>query len=346
MFFRGVEGFPYVQVFEYNNYTVRPVSTNDVGIQGEVLFGVSDTLATDLTVFYRISGTASNGVDYVAITNQVVIPAGNSTTNLYIQGIYTTNWAPDTTLIVTLILTNGYLVDPANYTVTNLIADNKFQTVTSISQPIGGIDYDPLLNSLIVSGNYYVNSLQYEFERIGTNNSGGLAVTNWSGINWLVDETQIAVVKQTANGFTNGQIYFSNNGDVTNYVGRLSADGSISNLTFALLTNDVHIRGGLYFDQSGMFGGDLIAVTGEGQYEGGGVWRIKSSGVPTQLVNLTNTHLEGVITLTNDVAKWGPWAGKIITGAESFVDTNGNYDPTIFAIDTNGIVTPFALAAR
>jgi hypothetical protein len=45
------------------------------------------------------------------------------------------------------------------------------------------------------------------------------------------------------------------------------------------------------------------------------------SGITTRLVNLTNTHLEGVITLTNDVAKWGSWAGKITTGAESSTDT-------------------------
>lgn len=346
MFFRGVEGFPYVYVIEYNNYTVRPASTNDAGIQGSVLFGVSDALATDLTVYYRISGTATNGLDYVAITNRVVIPAGNDTTNLSIQGIYTTNWAPDTTLVITLILTNGYLVDPANFTVTNLIADNKFQFVTYLNAPEGGIDYDPFLNNLIVSGGFYFNSQSYGFESIGTNNSGELTTTNWSGIPPAYDggEVKLAAVKQTASGFTNGQMYFGNYTNPVSYVGRLSPDGTVSNMTFATLTNDTSVRGGLYVDQSGSFGGDLIAVTGAiDRFTGGGVWRIKASGVTTQLANITNTHLEGVITLTNDVAKWGPWAGKIITGAESSVDTNGNYYPLIFAIDTYGVVQSFAL---
>jgi hypothetical protein len=41
--------------------------------------------------------------------------------------------------------------------------------------------------------------------------------------------------------------------------------------------------------------------------------------------------------LTNDVQKWGPWAGKIITGAEAKIP------PLIHAIGTNGIVESFAL---
>ena len=58
---------------------------------------------------------------------------------------------------------------------------------------------------------------------------------------------------------------------------------------------------------------------------------INSSNTAKLLVNLTNVHLEGVITLTNDPAKWGPWAGKIITGGEGL--------HTIYTIATNGVVT-------
>jgi hypothetical protein len=348
MFFRGVEGFPYVILQEYQNYTIRPASTNDTGRPGELDFSLSDTLATDLNIYFTLGGTASNGVDYVFLTNHVTIPAGNNFASASIQGIYSTNWIPDRTLVATLILTNGYLVDPANYAVTNLIADNKFQYVTNLNATKGGIDYDPLLNSLITSGGFYFggSSQEYDFERIGTNGSGGLAINNWSGIGSLLDndEVKLAVAVQTAGGFTNGQMFFSNNGD-TNYVGELSPDGTVSNLTFATLTNDVGVRGGLYVDRNGIFGGDLIVVTGdEERDEGGGVWRIKSTGAALQLADITNTHLEGVITLTNDVAKWGPWAGKIITGAESSVDTNGNYYPLVFSIDTNGVVNSYALA--
>ncbi len=98
-----------------------------------------------------------------------------------------------------------------------------------------------------------------------------------------------------------------------------------------ILTNDTEVHGGLYVDQTGVFSNNLIVVTGSGPTEGGGVWQINSSNNAKRLVNLTNTHLEGVITLTNSLAKWGPWAGKILTGAEEM--------HAIFAIATNGLVT-------
>ena len=43
------------------------------------------------------------------------------------------------------------------------------------------------------------------------------------------------------------------------------------------------------------------------------------------------------MVLTNDVQKWGPWAGKIITGAES------KFPPAIYAVDTNGSALAFNL---
>jgi len=47
--------------------------------------------------------------------------------------------------------------------------------------------------------------------------------------------------------------------------------------------------------------------------------------------------LEGVITLTNDSTRWGPWAGKIVTGAESAIP------PAIYTVDTNNNVNALEL---
>jgi hypothetical protein len=44
--------------------------------------------------------------------------------------------------------------------------------------------------------------------------------------------------------------------------------------------------------------------------------------------------LEGVITLPNDTNKFGPWAGKIVTGDED--------EQAIYTINTNGAVTTYA----
>ena len=48
------------------------------------LFSIARTGDTNfpVTVIYQIGGTASNGVDYQALGNSVVLPAGNTTSNL------------------------------------------------------------------------------------------------------------------------------------------------------------------------------------------------------------------------------------------------------------------------
>ena len=171
--------------------------------------------------------------------------------------------------------------------------------------------------------------------RIDTNG----VVTRWSGVNNLIHEMKIATVKITTNGFTQGDMYFGNG--TNGQIGKLSADGSISNVNWITFTNEAQetlLRGGLYVDQTGIFGNDMIVVTGGSPSQGGEVWRITSTTNATRLANINNDffrHLEGVITLPNDANKWGPWAGKIITGAESKIP------PLIHAIDTNGVVTTF-----
>ncbi len=54
-----------------------------------------------------------------------------------------------------------------------------------------------------------------------------------------------------------------------------------------------------------------------------------------------------MITLTNDAAQWGPWAGKIITGDDPEVLLSlGPTPPQIYAIDTNGQVEAFQLGIQ
>ena len=45
--------------------------------------------------------------------------------------------------------------------------------------------------------------------------------------------------------------------------------------------------------------------------------------------------LEGVTTITNDVARWGPWAGRVVTGDEDLA--------LIFAVDVSGVTQSFNL---
>jgi hypothetical protein len=76
-------------------------------------------------------------------------------------------------------------------------------------------------------------------------------------------------VKNTSNGFTQGDMFFGTFDK--GFIGWASANGISCDNQWKVLTNETTealFRGGFYVDQSGSFGGDLIAVTGGGQAEG------------------------------------------------------------------------------
>ena len=83
-------------------------------------------------------------------------------------------------------------------------------------------------------------------------------------------------------------------------------------------------------DRTGKFGGDLIIVTSTG-----GVWRVTSAGTATRIANL-GTPLEGVTTVPDDAANYGPWAGKILVGAKT--------QNAIYAIDAQGASTSYPIS--
>ena len=75
------------------------------------------------------SGTATSGVDYTALPNVVLIPAGQSSTTIPLVPIDDNNVEPDETVIVTLAANAAYTVgSPVSATVT--ILDDDFMTVT------------------------------------------------------------------------------------------------------------------------------------------------------------------------------------------------------------------------
>jgi RHS repeat-associated protein len=125
-------------------------------------------------------------------------------------------------------------------------------------------------------------------------------------------------------GFTTGEVFTGSN--MAGVIARISAAGSsIQNPWVVLPDENGSLNGGLHLDRTGVFGGDLIAVTTVG-----GVWRITESGQATRIANL-NTALKGVTVVSNEPERYGPWAGKILTGAR----TQGG----VYAIDNQGSAT-------
>jgi Calx-beta domain len=342
-FFRAEQGKEAVEIYPGNNAVEPPI--NQIGSFS--LTRRSPTGTSPLTVYYTVSGSATMGVDYTSLTGSVTFGAGEFSTNISVFPIADNQIEFEESVTLTLAHTNGYFVDPKFESATISIQDaitNAFDVVVTNLWGIG-IDYHPVTNALIVSTDYRISPGISRFLQIRTNIvfTNSVFVTNTLIYPWvtnanLQDEVKLAIVKNTSNGFTQGDMFFGTFDK--GFIGWASADGTLCDNQWKVLTNETTealFRGGFYVDQSGSFGGDVIAVTGGGQQEGGEVWRINSHTNATRLISLTTNlvspHLEGVVTITNDASKWGPWAGKIITGAESEVP------PIIFAISTNGAAT-------
>ena len=334
-------------------------STLHVGQTG--IFRVSRTdsrgESPSLSVHYQVSGTASNGLDYATLSGTVTLASGAADTNVFVETLPDNLIEGDETVILTVV-PNGdqYYVSQANSSATVTIRDSVyFLTVTNLPVPVG-MDYHVPSNSLLVSlygsgvpGVVVTNIFKQIYTNITT--SGGartnLIVANWSGVVGVTDEVKMATVKMpigtvtNSAGFTNGDLFFAS----STGIGWVAADGTRSNLDWCVLTNStvtnvLLLRGGLCVDQTGTFSNKLIAVTSSGDTPSlKGVWSVDSNKNPYLLTQIFTAHLEGVTTLTNDVQRWGLWAGTIITGDEAHTDPiSGVPDPLIYTISTNGAV--------
>jgi len=194
---------------------------------------------------------------------------------------------------------------------------------TGFNNPIG-IDYHEPTDKVVLSVNY-PSGMPTNFELVAQDGTRA----PFSSLSGFTDEVKIATVRSGPNqgGFSVGEL-FTGNGKPGEIV-RISSDGSSAQNPWVSLDDSGLLRGSLFQDRYGVFGGDLIVVT-----TAGGVWRVTESANATKLASL-DVHLEGVTTVPDLSAQYGPWAGKIVTGAEQQTE--------IHAIDANGNVQTFSL---
>src|SRR5207253_1359482 len=108
---------------------------------GQFTFSRSGTTNTAVTLHFTISGTAGNGLDYTAITNSIIIPAGSLTAMLPILPLH--NGIVKGPVSVTLTLQSDpayHLGAPASATV--IIDDDMpmvriFSVVTNVLEGSG-----------------------------------------------------------------------------------------------------------------------------------------------------------------------------------------------------------------
>ncbi|MGH9902177.1 MAG: hypothetical protein ACRD68_10265, partial [Pyrinomonadaceae bacterium] len=191
---------------------------------------------------------------------------------------------------------------------------------TGFNNPIG-IDHHQPTNKVVLSVNY-PSGQPSNFELVAPDGTR----TPFSNVGGLTDEMKLATARDDGAGMSRGGFrageLFTGTG-APGVIARVSADGSSVQNPWVTLPGEAGLlRGSLHVDRTGAFGGDLVVVTTQG-----GVWRVNSAGTPTLVANV-GTHLEGVSTIPNDAARYGPWAGKILAGAEN--------QGRLYAIDPQG----------
>lgn len=150
----------------------------------------------------------------------------------------------------------------------------------------------------------------------------------FSALSGVSDEVKIATVRSgNTGGFNVGDLFVGNG--IDGQVVRVSSDGTTITNPWADLpgVGNGLMRGSLYVDRTGIYGDELIVVTTTGQ-----VWRIDSTGSGTMIASV-GVHLEGVVTVPNNAAQYGPLAGKIIAGAEGV--------GLLYVFDNSGFITTY-----
>jgi uncharacterized repeat protein (TIGR01451 family) len=223
----------------------------------------------------------------------------------------------------------------------------------TFNNPIG-IDFHEPANQLIMSVNYITGNPN-NLDLVASGGAGtpfaNAPLTGPAMVN-LRDELKIATVRGNTGctgGFNAGEVFTANG--VAGQVMRINATGTDVNSGAAfwvqLATTD-KLRGSFFQDRFCAAGGDLIVVTGNDQPNAseGKVFRVTSGGVAT-LVGTTNTHLEGVTTVANIPAVYGPAAGRILAGAEDLLTDTGTYGSNgrIYAFNPNPPFDFFTIGA-
>ena len=187
--------------------------------------------------------------------------------------------------------------------------------------------YSSTTNSMIASINGYGgNPNGATFEQFLSNGATAsfAGTTRMSG-----SEIQMAAAEPGATtAFQVGDVYTA--GGQPGQIAKISDDGNTIVNPWVTLPNEGPI-GKLCIDTTGVWGGDLIAATTNGD-----VWSVTPLGTYTEIASGLG-NIEGLATIPDNPARYGPLAGTILAGSGDFAGS------TIYSITAAGAVTTYNL---
>jgi RHS repeat-associated protein len=197
---------------------------------------------------------------------------------------------------------------------------------TSFSNAVG-IDYYAPANQLAVSVNYPTGQPR-NLELIAADGTH----TAFSNLAGLGSKLKLAAARDDGGGLSRGGFrageLFTGTG-TAGVIARISADGSSVQNPWVSLPGESAVVNALYVDRTGVYGGDLLAVTAQGN-----VWRVSASGAATLVASL-GVAADAIVSVPNDASKYGPWAGRILAGIKS--------QSRINAISAQGVIESYQL---
>ena len=171
-----------------------------------------------------------------------------------------------------------------------------------------GLDYHHSSRKLLLAANT-PGGQPHNFEAIAADGNRS-AFSNVAGLDGelLIATSRDEGQGMSRGGFVAGELFTTTG--VAGVIARVNASGATVQNPWVTLPGETGAVSGLYLDRSGVYGGDLIAVTTTG-----GVWRVNAAAEATRVANL-ETRLAGVTTVQDDPDRYGPWSGKILAGAK------------------------------
>lgn len=203
-------------------------------------------------------------------------------------------------------------------------APKYLKLVTAANQFAGmsGVTFTESLNQLVVS----VNSPFGQPRNFETVRADGTRVPFTAAAGIFGQNSLASARSGNLGGFKPGDVFF---GGAPGQIGRITDGGNTLINSWVTLPGELgNYEQGLSFDETGIFGGDLLVATVMG-----GVWRIDANGHATKLAQ-TPYRLNGLTVIPNNADRYGPLAGKLVAVVRCC-----SYG--LITVDTSGTVTFF-----
>jgi len=158
---------------DYSNWVGNDTTILEGCFSGELLFELSQALSTDYVIDFEVSGSATNGVDYVDVGNQVLIPAGETQVSIPIEPLYDGVVEGIETVVISAWISDGcqeelrhysFNIDDRQELYMEALSDTAFcpgdNSINLVPNLAGGVDpitYTWLFNGLVVSNDLNLN---------------------------------------------------------------------------------------------------------------------------------------------------------------------------------------------